>query len=93
MAHDITQVITNNLTWEIVLPLSICYLYQDDLRASQIISKSARSKQVKYFFSKINLAQQYFADRLYIIIQTPTDDMISDLLKIQTQGALKLWFI
>ena len=30
--------------------------------------------------SKINLARQYFADRLYVIIQTPTDDMIADAL-------------
>jgi hypothetical protein len=50
------------------------------LSASKILSKSAKTKQVKHFLSKINLAQQYFADRLYVIIQTPTDDMIADAL-------------
>ena len=30
--------------------------------------------------SKINLAQQYYADKLYVIIQTPTEDMIADAL-------------
>ena len=75
----------DNLILEIGLPLSICHLYQDNLSASKILSKSAKTKQVKHLLSKINLAQQYFADRLYviiyiIIIQTPTDDMIADAL-------------
>ena len=30
--------------------------------------------------SKINLAQQYFADKLYVIVQTPTEEMIADAL-------------
>ena len=60
------------------MPLSICHLYQDNLSASQIISKTTKTKQVKHLLSKINLAQQYYADKLYIIIQTPTDDMIAD---------------
>ena len=37
-------------------------------------------KQAKNMLSKINLAQKYYADKLYIIIQTPTDDMITDAL-------------
>ena len=28
--------------------------------------------------TKINLAQQYYADKLYTTIQTPTGDMIAD---------------
>ena len=68
----------DNLTFEICLPLSICHLYQDNLSASKVLPKSAKTKQVKHSLSKINLGQQYFTDRLYIIIQTPTDDMIAD---------------
>ena len=31
--------------------------------------------------SKLNLApQQYYADKLYVIIQTPTEDIIADAL-------------
>ena len=63
----------DNLTFEIGLLLSICHLYQDNLNAFKIILKYAKTKQVK-----IKLAQQYYADRLYTIIQTPTDDMIAD---------------
>ena len=70
----------DTLTLEIRLPLSICYLYQDNLSASKIITKSTKTKQVKHLLSKINLAQQYYADKLYTIIQTPTDDMIADTL-------------
>jgi len=66
------------LTLEIGLPLLICHLYQDNLSASKIISKTTKTKQVKHLLSKINLAQQYYTDKLYIIIQTPTDDMIAD---------------
>ena len=47
-------------------PMDVCHLYQDNLK---ILSKSTKTKQVKHFLSKINLAQQYFADRLYIITQ------------------------
>ena len=68
----------DSLTLEIGLPLSICYLYQDNLSASKIITKSTKTKQVKHLLSKINLAQQYYADKLYVIIQTPTEDMIAD---------------
>ena len=68
------------LTLEIGLSLSTCHLYQDNLSASKIISKTTKTKQVKHLLSKINLAQQYFADKLYIIIQTPTADMIADAL-------------
>ena len=30
--------------------------------------------------SKLNLAQLYYADKLYVIIQTPTEDIIADAL-------------
>ena len=59
----------DNLTCEIGLPLTICHLYQDNLSASKIMMKSTKTKQVKHLLSKINLAQQYFADKLYVIIQ------------------------
>ena len=39
-----------------------------------------KTKQVKHLLSKINLAQQYYADKLYVIIQTPTEVMIADAL-------------
>jgi len=32
--------------------------------------------------SKINLAQLYFADKLYVIVLTPTEEMIADALGI-----------
>jgi len=70
----------DNLTCEIGLPLTICHLYQDNLSASKIIMKSTKTKQVKHLLSKINLAQQYFADKLYVIVQTPTEEMIADAL-------------
>jgi hypothetical protein len=70
----------DNLTVEIGLPLSICHLYQDNLSASKIIMKTTKTKQVKHLLCKINLAQQYFADKLYDVIQTPTEDMIADAL-------------
>ena len=70
----------DNLTVEIGLSLSICHLYQDNLSASKIIMKTTKTKQVKHLLCKINLAQQYFADKLYDIIQTPTEDMIADAL-------------
>ena len=69
----------DNLTCEIGLPLTICHLYQDNLSASKIMMKSTKTKQVKHLLSKINLAQQYFDDNLYVIIQTPTE-MIADSL-------------
>ena len=51
----------DNLTLEIGLQLSIFHLYQDNLSASKILSKSAKTKQVnKHLLSKLNLAQQYF---------------------------------
>jgi len=37
-------------------------------------------KQFKHSLNKINLAQQYFVDRSYVIIQTLTDNMIADAL-------------
>ena len=70
----------DNLTCEIGLPLTICHLYQDNLSASKIIMKSIKTQQVKHLLSKINLAQQYFADKLYVIVQTPTEEMIADAL-------------
>ena len=42
--------------------------------------KSTKTKQVKHLLSKINLAQQYFEDKLYVIVQTPTEEMIADAL-------------
>ena len=42
--------------------------------------KSTKTKQVKHLLSKINLAQQYFAEKLYVINQTPTEEMIADSL-------------
>jgi len=38
-----------------------------------------KTKQVKHLLIKINLAQQYFVDKLYIV-QTPTEGMIADSL-------------
>ena len=76
----------DNLTCEIGLPLTICHLYQDNLSASKIIMKSTKTKQVKHLLSKINLAQQYFdkySDKLYVIVQTPTEEMIADALTKQ----------
>jgi hypothetical protein len=70
----------DNLTIEIGLPVSTCHLYQDNLSASKIISKTTKTKQVKHLLSKIDIAQQYFADKLYEIIQTPTEEMIADAL-------------
>jgi len=60
--------------------LSICCHYQDNLSASKIITKTTKTKQVKHLLKKINLAQQYYADKLYVIIQTPTEDMLADSL-------------
>ena len=37
-------------------------------------------QQLKHLLRKINLAQQYHADKLFEIIQTPTDEMIEDSL-------------
>ena len=42
--------------------------------------KSTKTKQVKHLLIKINLAQQYFADKLFVIVQTPTEEMIADAL-------------
>jgi hypothetical protein len=70
----------DNLTTEIDLPLSICYLYQDNLSASKVIKKLTKTKQLKHLLSKINLLQQYHADKLFEIIQTPTGEMIADSL-------------
>ena len=42
--------------------------------------KQTKTKQLKHLLSKINLAQQYHADKLYEIIQNPTDEMIADSL-------------
>jgi hypothetical protein len=50
------------------------------LSASKIITKTTKTKQVKHLLKKINLAQQYYADKLYVIIQTPTEDMLADSL-------------
>jgi hypothetical protein len=70
----------DNLTIEIGLNLQTCYLYQDNLSASKIIQRQTKTKQLKHLLSKINLAQQYHADKLFEIIQTPTDEMIADSL-------------
>jgi hypothetical protein len=42
--------------------------------------KQAKTKQLKHLLSKINLLQQYHADKLFEIKQTPTDEMIADSL-------------
>ena len=62
-------------------PTTISHLYQDNLSASQVIMKQTKSIQLKHLLSKINLALQYHTDKLFEIIQTPTDEMIADLLK------------
>ena len=70
----------DNLTTEIGLQLSTSYLYQDNLSGSKVIMKQAKTKQLKHLLSKINLLQQYHADKLFEIKQTPTDEMIADSL-------------
>ena len=70
----------DSLTIEIGLNLQTCYLYQDNLSASKVIQRPTKTKQLKHLLSKINLAQQYHADKLFEIIQTPTDEMIADSL-------------
>jgi len=70
----------DNLLIEINLPTTISHLYQDNLSASKVIMKQTKTKQLKHLLSKINLAQQYHADKLFEIIQTPTDEMIADSL-------------
>ena len=42
--------------------------------------KLSKTKQLKHLISKINLPQQYHADKLFEIIQSPTDEMIADSL-------------
>jgi len=37
-----------------------------------------QKQQVKHLLRKINAAQQYYAGKLYTIIQIPADDMIAD---------------
>ena len=44
------------------------------------MNKSKNTKQVKHLLSKINLAQQYLAVKLYVTVQTPTKEMIVDAL-------------
>ena len=44
------------------------------------MNRSKNTKQVKHLLSKINLAQQYFAVKLYVTVQTPTKEMIVDAL-------------
>ena len=46
-----------------------------------MIMKQTKAKQLKHLLSKINLAQQYYADKLFEIIQSTTDEMIADSLK------------
>ena len=70
----------DSLTIEIGLNLQTCYLYQDNLSAFKVIQRQTKTKQLKHLLSKINLAQQYHADKLFEIIQTPTDEMIADSL-------------
>ena len=70
----------DTLTCEIGLPLTICHIYQDNLSAPKIIIKYTKTKQVTHLLRKINLAQQYFADKLYAIVQTPTHEMIAHTL-------------
>ncbi len=50
------------------------------MSASKVIQRQTKTKQLKHLLSKINLAQQYHADKLFEIIQTPTDEMIADFL-------------
>ena len=68
---------------EICLNLFTCELYQENLITSKLIKRLMKTKQVKYLISKINLAQQYHADKLFGIIQTPIDEIISDSLTKQ----------
>ena len=42
--------------------------------------KQTKTKQLKHLLSKINVAQQYHADKLIENLQTQTDDMIADSL-------------
>jgi len=42
--------------------------------------KSTKTKQVKHLLSMIKIAQQYFADKFYVIVQTTTEEMIADAL-------------
>ena len=63
---------------EIGLNLQMCNLYQDNLRASKVIQWLTKTKLLKLLLSKISLAQQYHVDKLFEIIQTPTDEMIAD---------------
>jgi hypothetical protein len=71
----------------IILPwkLDCCYPFaiftNTNLSASKIITKTTKTKQVKNLLSKIkSLALQFYADKFYVIIQTPTEDMIADTL-------------
>ena len=70
----------DNLFIEIELPTTINNLYQDNWSASEVIMKQTKTKQLQHPPSKINLAQQYHADKLFEIIQTPTDVMVADSL-------------
>jgi len=50
---------SDNLTLERGLPLSICHLCQDNLSASKISSKSAKTKQVKYSLTLLTLSSAF----------------------------------
>jgi len=66
-------------TCGIGIPLTICHLNQDKRsKRVQNIVKFTKTKKVKHLLSKINLAQQYFADKLSVTVQTPTEEMIAD---------------
>ena len=61
-----------SLTIEIGLNLQTCDLYQDNLIASKVIKRLTKTKWLKHLLNKINLAQQYHADKLFEIIKPPT---------------------
>jgi len=66
------------LAIEIGLNLKTCNLYQDNLSASKVIKRLTKAKQLKHLLSNINFAQQYYIDKLFEIIQTPTEEMIAN---------------
>ena len=76
----------DNLLIEIGLPTTISHLYQDNLIASKVIMKQTKKRKLKHLLSKIYLAQQYHADKLFEIIQTPKDEIIADSLTKPTSA-------
>ena len=67
-------------TFKIGLNLQTCDLYQDNRSASKFIKRPTKTKQLKHQSSQINLAQVYYADKLFELILTPTYKIIADSL-------------